>query len=104
MGSAAPAVRSGTSNSAATPAEYFRAKIQAPWFAYWLKGKGELPLQEAATFETGSNEWKQWDAWPPRESVEQRQLIFPGERALSFDPPSAEESAQPTRRREGDVR
>ena len=27
--------------------EYFRAKIQAPWFAYWLKDKGQLPLREA---------------------------------------------------------
>ena len=29
-----------TSISAATPAQYFREKIQAPWFAYWLKDKG----------------------------------------------------------------
>ena len=29
---------------------YFRQKIEAPWFAYWLKNKGSLPLKEALTF------------------------------------------------------
>src|SRR5262249_38156149 len=28
-------------------AKYFRANIQAPWFAYWLKGKGTNPVREA---------------------------------------------------------
>jgi putative CocE/NonD family hydrolase len=73
-------------------AEYFRAKIQAPWFAHWLKDKGELPLREAVTFETGSNQWKKWDAWPPREGVTPSRLFFRENGALSFDPPGAEES------------
>ena len=74
-------------------AAYFRAKIQAPWFAYWLKGHGELPLHKAVTFETGSNEWKQWNSWPPCEKVEQRRLYFGANGALSFDRPAAEEKA-----------
>src|SRR6185312_16763356 len=57
-------------------AAYFRAKIQAPWFAYWLKSKGKLPLQRAETFQTGSDEWKQWNAWPPKQNVEERHLYF----------------------------
>jgi putative CocE/NonD family hydrolase len=71
--------------------EYFRAKIQAPWFAYWLKGKGELPERGAVTFETGANEWKNWNAWPPREGVSPRHLYFRGGGKLSFDPPDGEE-------------
>ena len=35
--------------------KYFREEIQAPWFAYWLKGKGKLDLAEATVFESGSN-------------------------------------------------
>ncbi len=75
-------------------AEYFRAKIQAPWFKYWLKdrpaqGGGEPPLRTAVTFQTGSNEWKQWNDWPPRENIEQRHLYFRADGKLSFDPPSA---------------
>ena len=69
-------------------AAYFRAKIQAPWFAYWLKGKGELPVHGAETFQTGSNEWKQWNNWPPRENVEERHLYFHADGKLSFEPPS----------------
>jgi uncharacterized protein len=81
-------------------AEYFRAKIQAPWFAYWLKGKGELPLREAITFETGSNQWKKWEAWPPRENVEESHLYFRSSGGLSFDPPGAEDDE--SKRRTGE--
>jgi len=45
---------------------YFRDKVQAPWFAYWLKDKGTLDLPEALTFESGSNQWRRWESWPPR--------------------------------------
>jgi uncharacterized protein len=71
---------------------YFRAKIQAPWFAYWLKDKGELPLHETVAFETGSNEWRQWNAWPPKQNIEERHLYFRANGALSFDRPGAEDS------------
>ncbi|HEX5423174.1 MAG TPA: CocE/NonD family hydrolase [Candidatus Acidoferrales bacterium] len=74
-------------------AAYFRAKIQAPWFAYWLKSKGKLPLQRAETFQTGSDEWKQWNAWPPKQNVEERHLYFHSDGKLSFDPPDAGTSA-----------
>ena len=74
-------------------AAYFRAKIQAPWFAHWLKNKGENPVREAVTFETGSNQWKNWDAWPPREKALERKLYFRENGALSFDPPGTEEDA-----------
>jgi putative CocE/NonD family hydrolase len=68
--------------------KYFRAQVQAPWFAYWLKDKGKLPLGEALTFETGSNQWKQYDAWPPTQNVSQRKLYFREGGELSFDAPS----------------
>ena len=37
--------------------KYFREKVQAPWFAYWLKDKGPLDQPEALTFQTGTNKW-----------------------------------------------
>ena len=67
-------------------AKYFREKVQAPWFAYWLKDKGSLPFHEALVFETGSNQWKSYDQWPPRKSVSKRLYFHSGGR-LSFDPP-----------------
>ncbi len=55
---------------------YFRRSIQLPWFTYWLKGKGALPLQEALTFETGSNQWVQHAEWPPRQGISGQKLYL----------------------------
>ena len=68
-------------------AEYFREKVQAPWFAYWLKDKGKLDLPEALAFETGSNQWRRFEAWPPREGVERRKMYFHDSGGLSINPP-----------------
>jgi uncharacterized protein len=70
-------------------AEYFRDKIQAPWFAYYLKDKGRLDLPEALTFESGTNQWRRWEAWPPTRNTEARALYFGADRTLSFQKPTA---------------
>ena len=72
---------------------YFRERIQAPWFAYWLKDKGTQPLKAAMTFETGANKWRMWDAWPPREGVSARKLYFRGDGKLSFEAPGEKREA-----------
>jgi uncharacterized protein len=66
---------------------YFRQKVEAPWFAYWLKDKGELPLKEALLFQTGSDRWAAFDSWPPR-GAETRALYFRENGGLSFDAPN----------------
>ena len=68
---------------------YFRQNIEAPWFAYYLKDKGSLPFKEAMLFQTGSNNWVQFDSWPPREA-QTRNLYFHANGKLSFDPPQTE--------------
>ena len=72
--------------------QYFRANILRPWFAYYLKDKGKLEQPEALTFETGSNRWTSFEAWPPRANVTQRSLYFHANGRLSYDAPS---TAQP---------
>jgi len=67
--------------------EFYREQVQAPWFAYWLKDRGRLDLPEALTFESGSNEWRHWNAWPPTEDTEQCELYFHAEEELSMQPP-----------------
>ena len=69
--------------------KYFREQILPPWFAYYLKGKGSLNQPEALTFETGSNRWQSYDAWPPRRSISKRNLYFHQDGRLSFDAPLA---------------
>ena len=71
---------------------YFRQKIEAPWFAYWLKNRDSLPLKEALLFQTGSDTWVQFDSWPPR-NAQMRSLYFREDGNLSFDAPTSD-SAQ----------
>jgi uncharacterized protein len=66
---------------------YFRQNIEAPWFAYWLKDQGKLPLKEALTFQTGSDQWVQYDSWPPRQA-QTRNIYMREDGALSFTAPS----------------
>ncbi len=71
---------------------YFRENIQKAWFDYWLKDKGALPLKEALTFETGTNQWRTWDSWPPQGNVAKRKLYFqPGAR-LAFEEPKGSDA------------
>ncbi len=70
------------------PSEYFRDSIQAPFFAYYLKGRGGLHQAEATTFEAGDNRWRTFDAWPPKRGVTARPLYFHADGVLSFDAPS----------------
>ncbi len=70
---------------------YFRRNIEAPWFAFWLKDKGKLPLKEAMMFQTGSDTWTVFDAWPPREA-KTRSLYFHEDGKLSFEAPDTDAS------------
>ena len=77
--------------------EFYRQHIELPFFVHHLKGKGdglktskEAAVPKAWVFATGINEWRKFDAWPPRETREMTLYLCPGGK-LSFDPPSPEE-------------
>ena len=67
---------------------YFREKIQAPFFAFYLKDRGPLAEPEATTFEGGTNQWRTYDAWPPKSGIGERSLYFQADGRLSFDKPT----------------
>jgi uncharacterized protein len=67
--------------------QYFREKIEAPWFAYWLKDKGSPNQSEATVFETGRNSWERYASWPPTDGIQDRKLYTSAAGALSFDAP-----------------
>ena len=48
-------------------AEEFR-RLQKKWFDYYLKGTGDGRFEEAYAFQTGSNIWKTYSSWPPRQA------------------------------------
>ncbi|HEY6063571.1 MAG TPA: CocE/NonD family hydrolase, partial [Chitinophagaceae bacterium] len=62
--------------------------LQKKWFDYWLKGKGDGKFEEAYCFQTGSNQWKTYSAWPPKEATIQKLYAAPGNTA-SFNKPTA---------------
>ena len=69
----------------------FREKFEAPWFRYWLHGRGEKFTWEASTFQTGSNTWHTYATWPPAGTAPTK-LYLRGDGTLSFDPPSPTET------------
>jgi uncharacterized protein len=74
---------------AAKTSEFFRANIQFPFFEYFLKGKGTA-IPKAYVFETGTNVWRKYDAWPPTQA-KTKALYFHAGGKLSFDPPGEKE-------------
>jgi len=70
---------------------YYQEKIEFPFFMHYLKGKAAPQLPEASIFVTGSNEWKSFAKWPPRETSTQT-LYLQQNGKLSFNKPTAAES------------
>jgi putative CocE/NonD family hydrolase len=69
--------------------EYFRTQLQFPFFEQHLKGvKPAKPIAEVTVFETGSNVWRQYTAWPPV-PAKPRTLYFGAGGKLSWTQPSA---------------
>jgi putative CocE/NonD family hydrolase len=73
-------------------AREFRENIEAPFFRYYLHGKGNKPAWQVSTFQSGSNSWHTYAAWPPKE-VKPTNLYFHADGTLSFTPPDAAGSA-----------
>jgi putative CocE/NonD family hydrolase len=69
----------------------FRREIEAPFFAYWLHDQGHKPDWAAKIFETGSNVWRTYTAWPPKARATNLYLHADG--SLSFVAPGAAENA-----------
>jgi putative CocE/NonD family hydrolase len=66
-------------------ADWFQA-LQKKWFDYWLKGKGDGKFEEANCFQTGSNQWKTYRSWPPKEATIKR-LYARKNQSASFTKP-----------------
>jgi putative CocE/NonD family hydrolase len=66
----------------------FRQNIEASFFRYYLHGEGAKPAWKVSTFETGSNTWQTYAAWPPKEA-KPTNLYLHGDGTLSFTAPAA---------------
>jgi putative CocE/NonD family hydrolase len=45
--------------------KYYQEEIETRFFNFYLKGKGTFDQSEVTVFETGSNQWKHYNVWPP---------------------------------------
>lgn len=86
----------------AKTAQYYREHFELPFLKRYLKDKesdnesaekrneDQVELAEANVFETGTNQWRQFDAWPPK-ATEGKTFYLRANGRLSFDPPTDEE-------------
>ncbi|QJD96927.1 CocE/NonD family hydrolase [Mucilaginibacter robiniae] len=66
---------------------FYREKIEFAFFSHYLKGT-PLDLPKVSTFETGANQWKTYNTWPPSPAQERNLYFLPGGK-LSFTAPAA---------------
>ncbi|HEX3745170.1 MAG TPA: CocE/NonD family hydrolase [Bryobacteraceae bacterium] len=87
--------RLGNLSFAVKTGEYFREKIELPFFVRYLKEKGKdaetatAAVPKAVVFETGANQWRRFDAWPPKNAA-QRNLYLDAHGSLSWNAPAGE--------------
>jgi putative CocE/NonD family hydrolase len=80
----------GNLNFASKTGEFFRDQIELPFFLRYLKSKGEgltttndAHIPKAWVFETGTDEWRRFDTWPPKSAVP-RSLYLEANGQLGF--------------------
>ncbi len=61
----------------------FRETIEAPFFRHYLHGQGSKLPWVVSTFQSGSNTWHTYDAWPP-EAAKATKLFLHADGTLSF--------------------
>jgi len=75
--------------------EQFQTEVLLPFFEQHLRDAPDpkLPkVAKATVFETGTNVWRRYDAWPPKEAQARTLYFAPGGK-LSFTPPTGAEPA-----------
>jgi len=75
----------------------FQENIELPFFIENLKGKGnglkataDGSVPKAIVFETGRNQWRRFDAWPPKNSAVRLGSISMRLAKLSWSAPAAD--------------
>ena len=60
--------RLGNINFGSPTGRYYREHIEFPFFLYYLKDRGDGRFPKAWVFQTGMNQWRRFEIWPPREA------------------------------------
>ena len=70
---------------------WYRESVEYAFFARHLKDAASEAVAEATMFQTGTNEWRRYDAWPPRGATKQA-FYFAENRQLRAEAPTAAEA------------
>ncbi len=79
--------RVGNVNFGSKTGLYYRQQIEFPFFLHHLKGRAAL-FPRAWVFETGTNQWRKFDAWPPK-ATKSASLFLGPQGALTWERPAA---------------
>lgn len=87
-----PGDRVGNVQFGSETTKFYKENIELPFFIHFLKGQGDMDLPEAYMFETGANQWRTFDHWPPA-NLDMRDLFLRENGGLAFDPPDESDVA-----------
>ncbi len=74
----------GNLNFGSNTAKYFQEELELKFFNFYLKDKGQWNAAEASVFDTGTNEWKTFETWPPK-NREAKELHFQANGKLTWE-------------------
>ena len=81
-----PGARLGHVSFNANTAEFYRERMEFPFFKHFLKDGPAPDLPEAYVFETGTNHWRRYDSWPPK-NVQTQSFFMRADGALATERP-----------------
>ena len=84
-----PGEKLGNATFDAKTTEFYQQHIEFPFFEHHLKFKKDPNLPEAYVFETGTNQWRKHEAWPPKQAEVKTLYLHPGGK-LDWTAPAAE--------------
>ena len=68
---------------------FYREQIEYPFFQHFLKAKGDGNFAKAWIFETGVNQWRRMDAWPPPQAKSSTYYLAPQGQLTKQSPATA---------------
>jgi putative CocE/NonD family hydrolase len=74
--------------------EFYREKVELPFFEHYLKGTGTFQPPKALVFETGTNRWRGYPAWPPRDTKPLAFYFHPRGRLAAAPPGDTEPGSE----------
>ena len=77
----------GRADFSSNTGDFYRKNVLFPFFEQHLKGATDAKLPKAYVFETGTNVWRRYSAWPPK-NAEPKTLYFRANGGLAFEPPA----------------